>query len=406
MITYNYSAKDPSTGQKVKSQVQAEDERSAAKLIKQSGLSPLEIKPSSEGFSVLGKFRGKVKTKDKVLFSRQLATLINAGLPLVQSLRNVANQTQNKKFKLVINEAINDIESGKSLSQAISKHPMVFDPVFVNLVAAGETSGTLDKSLARLANQQEKDAEIVRKVRGAMIYPGVVLLVMVGVVGFMVLSVLPQVEEVYKGIQGATLPLLTRMLLAVSAFTKKFWYIVIAVFVILGFATTKWARTLGGKRVIDKFKMKGWPVGPLFMKMYMARFTRTSETLVSAGVPLIQTLEIVAKSVNNVHIEESMNKAIDKVKGGKSLSESISGDPNFLELVPNMLKIGEESGSLEEMLGKTADYFEKEVDDQIKTISTIIEPVMMIVLGVVAFGLVAAIMLPIYGLVGQSGFGG
>jgi type IV pilus assembly protein PilC len=406
MITFNYVAKDPSTGQKIKSQVQAEDERSAAKLIKQSGYSPLQITPEGDGIAVLAKFKGKVKTKDKVLFSRQLATLINAGLPLVQSLRNVQSQTQNKNFKIVINEVIADVESGKAFSQALAKHPLVFDSVFINLVAAGETSGTLDASLARLANQQEKDAEIIRKVRGAMVYPGVVLLVMVGVVGFMVLKVLPQVEEVYKGIKGAELPFITTALLKVSEVTRKYWWIELIVFAVLAFLLTKWARTLGGKRYIDRFKMKAWPVGPLFMKMYMARFARTSETLVAAGVPLIQTLEIVGKSVNNVHIESSVFKATEKIKGGKSLSESITGDPNFLELVPNMLRIGEESGSLEEMLGKTADYYEKEVDDQIKTISTIIEPVMMVVLGVVAFGLVAAIMLPIYGLVGQSGFGG
>lgn len=405
MLTYQYTARDPKTGEKVKSTVQAGDERAAAKLIKQNGLALLDIKPQGEKGLPGQNFFKKVKIKDKVLFSRQLATLINAGLPLVQSLRNVSNQTTNKNFQIVINEVITDVESGKAFSEALAKHPLVFDAVFINLVAAGETSGTLDKSLARIADQQEKDAEIISKVRGAMVYPAVVLLVMVFVIGFMVLKVLPQVEEVYKGIKGAHLPFITKALLAFSAFTRKYWWVEVIIFVIFSFFVTRWARTLGGKKYIDKFKMKAWPVGPLFMKMYMARFSRTSETLVAAGVPLIQTLEIVGKSVNNVHIESSVKKATEKVKGGKSLSDSISGDPNFLELVPNMLKIGEESGSLEQMLGKTADYYEKEVDNQIKTISTIIEPVMMVVLGIVAFGLVAAIMLPIYGLVGQSGFG-
>jgi type IV pilus assembly protein PilC len=405
MLTYQYTARDPKTGEKVKSQVQAADERAAAKLVKQNGLALLDIKAQGEKGVPGGKFFKRVKTKDKVLFSRQLSTLINAGLPLVQSLRNVSNQTTNKNFQIVINEVITDVEAGKAFSEGLAKHPLVFDPVFINLVAAGETSGTLDKSLARIADQQEKDAEIISKVRGAMVYPAVVLLVMVFVIGFMVLKVLPQVEEVYKGIKGAKLPFITKALLAFSAFTRKYWWIELIVVVVLGFFLTRWARTLGGKRYIDKFKMKAWPVGPLFMKMYMARFARTSETLVAAGVPLIQTLEIVGKSVNNLHIEESVKKATEKVKGGKALSDSISGDPNFLDLVPNMLKIGEESGSIEQMLGKTADYYEKEVDNQIKTISTIIEPVMMVVLGVVAFGLVAAIMMPIYGLVGQSGFG-
>lgn len=405
MLTYQYTARDPKTGEKVKSQVQAADERAAAKLIKQNGLALLDIKVQGEKGVPGGKFFKRIKIKDKVLFSRQLSTLINAGLPLVQSLRNVSNQTTNKNFQIVINEVITDVEAGKAFSEGLAKHPLVFDPVFINLVAAGETSGTLDKSLARIADQQEKDAEIISKVRGAMVYPAVVLVVMVFIIGFMVLKVLPQVEQVYKGIKGARLPWITRALLWVSAFTRKYWWVELIAFVLIFFFITRWARTLGGKRYIDKIKMHAPPFGPLFMKMYMARFARTSETLVSAGVPLIQTLEIVGRSVNNVHIEDSVKKATEKVKGGKALSESISGDPNFLDLVPNMLKIGEESGSLEQMLGKTADYYEKEVDNQIKTISTIIEPVLMVVIGVVAFGLVAAIMLPIYGLVGQSGFG-
>lgn len=407
MLTYQYTARDPKTGEKVKSEVQAESERAAAKLIKQNGLAPLEVVLKGEKGELPGsKYFKKVKIKDKVLFSRQLSTLINAGLPLVQSLRNVANQTKNKQLQAVVNVVISDVEAGKAFSEALSYHPEVFDQVFINLVAAGETSGTLDKSMERLANQQEKDAEIISKVRGAMVYPAVVSLVMVGVIGFMVIKVLPQVKTVYDGIKGAQLPFITRALLAVSTFTTRFWYIVLIALVIIGFLTSRWARTGAGKQAIDKFKMRAWPFGPLFMKLYMARFARTGQTLVSAGVPLIQTLDIVGKSINNVHIETSIKRATEKVKGGKALSESITGDPNFLELVPSMLRIGEESGAIEQMLGKTADYYEKEVDEQIKTISTIIEPVMMIVLGVVAFGLVAAIMLPIYGLVGQSGVGG
>lgn len=191
-------------------------------------------------------------------------------------------------------------------------------------------------------------------------------------------------------------------MLAISHFVTTFWWIIVVTMIFLGFAITRYARTGPGKEVVDKFKMTAWPIGPLFMKLYMARFARTGTTLVASGVPLIQMLEIVAKAINNVHIERSMKKATEKVKGGKSLANSLEGDPNFLALVPNMLKIGEESGSLEEMLAKTADYYEKEVDNQIKTISTIIEPVLMVVLGVVAFIIVAAVLLPIYGLAGQN----
>jgi type IV pilus assembly protein PilC len=344
----------------------------------------------------------RVKTKDKVLFSRQLSTLINAGLPLIQSLRNVSSQTTSKEFKVVITKIIADVEAGSALSAAMAKYPDVFNEVYVNLIAAGEASGTLDKSLERLADQQEKDAEIISKVRGAMVYPIIVLLVMVLVVGFMIVKVVPQVQVLYDGIPGASLPLVTKILLATSHFIIKFWWLVLIVIGLGVFFGTRWARTGPGKEFVDKAKMKMWPVGPLFMKMYMARFARTGSTLVASGVPLIQMLQITANSVNNVHISHSITGAIEKVKGGKSLSESLQGDPNFLELVPNMLHIGEESGAIEDMLSKTADYYEREVDNEIKTISTIIEPVLMVVLGVVAFAIVAAVLLPIYSLAGKT----
>jgi type IV pilus assembly protein PilC len=402
MLTYHYTARNAQTGEKISATVQAENEQAAAKLIKQEGLAPIEVKLEGTGGLNLGRLTKRVKTKDRILFSRQLATLINAGLPLVQSLRSVAAQTTNKAFKAIINELISDIEGGSAFSAALGRHPEVFNQVFVSLIEAGEASGTLDKALERLALQQEKDAEIMSKVRGAMVYPAIVIVVMLGVVGFMIVKVLPQVKVLYEGLPGTSLPFLTRVLLAISAFVIKYWWVVIIILGISLFFTSRWARTLGGKQVVDKAKMKMWPVGPLFMKLYMARFARTGTTLVASGVPLIQMLEIVAQSINNVHIESSIRVAIEKVKGGKALSETIENDPNFLPLVPNMLKIGEQSGSMEQMMAKTADYYEKEVDNQIRTISTIIEPVLMVILGIMAFIIVAAVLLPIYGLAGKS----
>lgn len=402
MLTFKYTARDSATGQKIKAEVQAENEQSAAKLIREQGLSPIEIEALGAGKGIGSGFRNRVKTKDKILFSRQLSTLINAGLPLVQSLRNVSNQTTSKPFKIVINDVITNVEAGSSFSKALSKHPKVFNQIFVSLIAAGETSGTLDQSLERLATQQEKDAEILSKVRGAMVYPVIVLLVMGAVVGFMLVSVLPQVEVLYADLPGASLPLITRILLGASSFLTNFWWVFLIIMALFGVFGFKWLHTIGGRRLADKLKMRMPPIGPLFMKLYMARFARTGTTLVASGVPLIQVLEITASSINNVHIEDSIHLAIGKVKGGKSLADSIQNDPNFLDLVPNMLRIGEQSGSVEQMLDKTADYYEKEVDNQIKTISTIIEPVLMVVLGIFAFTIVAAILLPIYGLAGQS----
>jgi len=271
------------------------------------------------------------------------------------------------------------------------------------MIAAGETSGTLDGALDRLAMQQEKDADLMSKIRGAMIYPIIVLLVMFVVLGFMLVKVLPQVQQLYSGLPGANLPLITRLLLSISNFIIHEWWIVIIIIIVLGVLGTRWATTAAGKSTFDKLKMKAWPIGPLFMKMYMARFARTGSTLISSGVPLIQMLDITSNAVNNVHIQASIKKAIDKVKGGKSLADSLQNDPNFLDLVPNMLKIGEQSGAMEQMMAKTADYFEKEVDTQVKSISTIIEPVLMVILGGVAFIIVAAVLLPIYGLANSAG---
>jgi type IV pilus assembly protein PilC len=402
MLTFKYTARDPATGQSVKAEVQADNEQAAAKLIHNEGLVPLNIQAvdkSPDG--VLG-FINRVHTKDKVLFSRQLATLLNAGLPLVQSLRTVAQQTTNKPLKIVINQIINDVEAGSSLSVAMKKHPKVFNQLYISLIAAGETSGTLDKALDRLAFQQEKDADLVSKVRGALIYPLIVLAVMFGVIGFMIVKVLPQVQVIYASLPGANLPLITRILLAISHFIIHFWWVVLIIVVLLAFFGTRWARSLGGKRAIDLLKMRMPPTGGLFMKMYMARFARTGTTLVASGVPIIQMLEITSDAVNNIHIYNSVKKAIEKVKGGKQLSDSLQGDPNFLDLVPNMIRIGEQSGSLEQMLSKTAEYYEKEVDNEVKSISTIIEPVLMVILGVMAFTIVAAVLLPIYGLANQS----
>lgn len=400
MLNYTYTAHNPSTGRKVSSDLQADSESAAVRLIQAEGLVPIDIKLDSKKAGG-GRF-SRVASKDRVLFSRQLSTLINAGLPLVQSLNNVNLQTTNKMLRGVTSKVIADVEGGTTLSVSMSRHPKVFNKVYVSMVAAGEVSGTLDKSLERLADQQEKDADIVAKVRGAMVYPLIVLFVMAIVMGFMLVKVLPQVRVLYDGFPGASLPLVTQVLLSLSAIVSKYWWILIIVLVIMSAVLGKWARTGPGAEVIDLLKMRSPLIKSLFMKMYMARFSRTGSTLVASGVPLIQMLEITGEAVNNVHIERSIGRAIEKVKGGKSLADALDGDPNFLILLPNMLRIGEQSGSIEQMLGKTADYYEKEVDNEIKSVQTIIEPVLMVVLGVVAFVIVAAVLLPVYSLAGKS----
>jgi len=402
MLTYVFTAREAASGKRVTAEIEAENERTAAKMLMERGLTPLDISLKGEKRGGLARWRNRIPSKQKVIFSRQLSTLISAGLPLVQSLEQVRTQTSNKPLQAIISRIIVDVEAGSTLSDAMAKHPKAFDNVYVSLVAAGETSGTLDKSLERLADRQEKDAEIISKVRGALVYPFIVILAMIGVVTFMLVTVLPQVQSLYESLPGAQLPIFTRILLAVSHFITKFWWLILIIIGLLTALTTRWARTGPGKQVIDRIKMRLPLLGPLYMKLYMARFARTGATLIGSGIPMLKMLSTTASGINNVHVESSLIKAAEKVKGGKALSDALQNDPNFLPLVPNMIHIGEQSGSLQGMMDKVADYYEKEVDNQIKAISTTIEPVLMIFIGIVALIIVAAILLPIYSLAGKN----
>jgi type IV pilus assembly protein PilC len=402
MLTYSYIARDTRTGNKVKAQIEADTEKAAAQSLIEKGLMPLEITPKTAAAGGLSNFRDRIPTKERVIFSRQLSTLINAGLPLVQSLNTVLGQTKNKSLQGIIGKLVSDIEGGSQFSEALARHPKVFDEVYVSLIAAGEESGTLDTALEKLALQQEKDAEIVSKVRGALTYPFIVLFVLFGVLIFMVTTVLPQVQSIYKSIPGTKLPLITSILMAFSQAIINWWWIFLFMLVGLIVGYRRWSKTAKGREVMDEIKMKAWPFGPIMMKLYMARFARTASTLTTSGVPMIKMLMTAAGAVGNVHISASINQAIENVKGGKSLSESLEGDENFLELVPDMIHIGEQSGSLDGMLSKVADYYEKEVDNQVKSLSTVLEPVMMIIVGVLALIVVAAILLPIYSLAGKN----
>jgi len=399
MLTYTYTARDAS-GNDIKAEVQADSELSASKLIRAQALTPISISVKGQRTGILSK-RGKVRAKDKVLFSRQLSTLVGAGLPITQSLRTVAEQTASKEMSLIISKVIADIEAGKSLSSSFEAHPDVFNSVFVNLVAAGETSGTLDEALERLADQQEKDAEIASKVKGALVYPLIVLVVIMGVIVFMLTTVLPQVEQLYVDLKQE-LPFITAAMLAVSDFIINFWWLQIILTIAGVYFLRRYVETEPGRRVADGFKMHVPIFGRLFMKMYMARFARTGQTLMATGVPMLEMMRISGNAVNNVHIKSALEKASVKVKGGKALSSSIENDPNFLPLVPQMISIGEQSGSIDTMMGKAASFYENELDNEIKAISTTIEPILMLLLAVVAGAMVGAILIPVYGLVGTT----
>lgn len=402
MKKFDYQAKDASTSKIVRATVQAESENAAAKLLMAQGFTPLNIKEIDESGNFLAKLTGRITTKDKIVFTRQLATLIGAGLPLSQSLHTVLEQTDNKKLKDVIEDIVTAVEGGRSLSEAFSKHPQVFDKVFLALIAAGEASGTLDQSLQRIATQQEKDAAMMSKIKGALTYPIIVLFVIFGVMAFMLLTVVPQVEKLYKDM-GQALPFLTQVMVSAANFVISYWWIVLIVVGAVVYFLLQWLKTEGGIRFKDTFKLNVPLFGGLFRKLYMARLARTGQTLLSTGVAMLDMLRITSEAVNNVIIAKSIDRAAEKVKGGKALSASLQPEDYILPLVPQMIKIGEQSGKIDEMMGKTAQVYEDELDEQIKAISTLIEPVLMVVLAVVAGGMVGAILMPIYSLVNVVG---
>jgi len=398
MKKFVYEARDRATNKLVKASLQAESESSAAQLLVKQGFVPLSIKEQIGDGTLLSRITGRITVKDKVVFTRQLATLIGAGLPLSQSLHTVLDQTSNKQLQSVIQEIAADVEGGKSLSLAFGKHPHVFDGVFISLVSAGELSGTLDESLQRVASQQEKDADTMGKIKGALTYPIIVLFVIFGVLAFMLFTVVPQVQKLYIDL-NKELPFLSQVMVNAAYVLVNFWWIVL---IVVGFGVyffLQFMKTEAGIRFWDTFKIKVPVFGKMIQKLYMARFTRTGQTLLGTGVSMLDMLKVSSTAVNNVLVSEAIDRAAEKVKGGKALSAALEPEVIIMSLVPQMIKIGEQSGRIDEMLGKVAQVYENELDEQIKTISTAIEPILMVVLAVVAGSMVGAILLPIYGLV-------
>jgi type IV pilus assembly protein PilC len=398
---FNYQARDTSTNKVVKAAVQADSETAAAKLLMTQGFVPLDIKEDTGEGSFFARLTGRITTKDKIVFTRQLATLIGAGLPLAQSLHTIAEQTENKQLRSVTDDIIGAVEGGKTLSDAFGRHPEVFDKVFLALIAAGEVSGTLDQSLQRIANQQEKDAATMSKIKGALTYPIIVLVVIFGVMAFMLFTVVPQVKKLYVDMKQ-TLPFLTQIMVSTADFIAQFWWLVLIVLGLGVYFFLQYLKTNAGIRFKDTFKLNVPLFGAMFRKLYMARLARTGQTLLSTGVAMLDMLRITSESVNNSVIAKSIDRAAEKVKGGKALSTALQPEEYILPLVPQMIKIGEQSGKIDDMMGKTAQVYEDELDEEIKAISTAIEPILMVVLAVVAGGMVGAILLPIYGLVNKT----
>lgn len=402
MIDYVYKAKNTATGEIVTANVKAESPQAAAKVLMGQELFPLDITPQAEAsiLARLGIKRG-VSAKDRVLFTRQLSTLINAGLPLAKALRTVQQQIPHKVFQDIISAVVASVEGGATLADAFAHYPKVFNEIYIALVAAGETSGSLDKTLLRLADQQEKDAAILSKIRSAMIYPAIVLVIILGVVIMMVVTVVPQVADLYASLHKA-LPLPTQILIALSNFLKSFWWLVIIALPVIFSFVRKFLATEDMQLRIDKAKLKLPVMGIILRKMYMARFARTMSSLLGSGIPMLKAMETTKRAITNRPLQADIDAAIVKVRGGVALSESLEPSHNFLQLVPQMISIGEESGEIDGMMERVAVYFENEVDEAVKNLSTTLEPIMMVVLGGIVSLVLLAVLYPVYSLVGSG----
>ncbi len=402
MQTFTYSAKDLD-GRLVKADVEAASVSDAAKLLISKSLFPLEVVEKKKGINstqeLIDSF-SRITIKDKVLFTRQLATLVKAGLPLARALSVLEKQITNPKMLKLVASISVSIQGGTSLSQTLTAYPDVFNTIYVSMVEAGEASGNLDDVLLRLAAQEEKNQQIVSKIRSAFTYPIVVLVVLIAVMVMMITLVLPQVGKMYEDLKKP-LPPFTRILLAISDFTIHYWYLVIMVLIGIGYAIRVYLKTPAGVSLVDRSKLNIPGVKTLMMKMYMARFARTLGSLIATGIPVLQALGIVSKAMNNVHLQAEIENIAGKVKGGTAMSKPVSESLLFMPMVGQMMAVGEETGTMGDSLTKVASYYEDEVDEAIRNISTLIEPATMVVLGVMVAFLIAAVLLPIYGLVSQ-----
>ena len=394
MKRFTYKAKEQGSSKVIKGTIQAESERAAGKLLMDRGYIPESIRDEADGVMK----SKKVSANARITFTRSFATLIGAGLPLAQSLRTVAEQTDDAPMKALIEEVLADIEAGRSLGDAFSKHDDVFSNVYLALIRAGEVSGTLDYSLKRIAEQEEKDAKTKSAIIGAMTYPCIALAVILVVFIYMMVSVVPEVEKLYVSV-NEELPKITEILISIKNFIINQWYIALLIVGVIVFLIDRFRRTDMGIEFMAKFKLNVPMFGQLFRTLYMARFARTAQILLSTGVSVLDTLNISAEAMNNVVVERSIMSAAEKVKSGKPFSEAIRDQPNILPLIPQMSAIGEQSGKMDEMLGKAAQVYEDEFDEKVAGISKMIEPIMLILLGGIAGVLVAGVLFPIYALV-------
>jgi type IV pilus assembly protein PilC len=362
----------------------------------------LNVVKIDEGTANRKKRGGSIKMRDVVIFTRQFSTMINAGLPLVQALDILATQSENPALKDVTRQVVFDVESGNTLADAMRKHPRAFSDLYVNMVAAGEAGGILDTILMRLAVFMEKNDALVRKVKGAMIYPGVIISVAAIAITVLLIFVIPTFENMFASVNLA-LPLPTRIVIGISRGLKSYWYIVLGAAMGIYFAIRNYYRTAGGKLTIDKLLLKMPVLGDVLRKSAVSRFTRTLGTLISSGVSILDGLEITAKTSGNRVIQDAIMESRSSIAGGDTIAAPLKKSAVFPPMVISMIAVGEQTGGLDEMLTKIADFYDEEVDAAVSGLLALMEPVMIVFLGVVVGGMVVAMYLPIFDMVNAAG---
>ncbi len=345
----------------------------------------------------LGLFGG-VSTKDLAVFTRQFSTMINSGLPLIQCLDILSQQAEKDGFRKIISNTMRDVESGATLADALSKHPAVFGDLFVNMVEAGEAGGVLDVILGRLATYLEKMDNLKRKVKSAMAYPAVVLIVTIGATVFMLVFIIPTFAKLYSDF-GGDLPGPTKVVMAISGFLTTKWWLLLGVTLGVIFGLKKYNDTKSGKKNIDRVLLKIPILGQVLLKSSIARFTRTLGTLVSSGVPILEGLEITGKAAGNSMVKEAVMKTRASISSGQTIAAPLRESEIFPPMVVQMISVGEETGALDEMLSKIADFYDEEVDAAVDTMTSVIEPVMIVLMGGIVGGMLVAMYLPMFKLV-------
>ena len=383
-------------GEKKKGEIEAANEAALRGILRRQGLTSITVKQKPKDLSEYLPFlKQKVKEKEVVIFARIFATMINAGLPLIQCLELLAQQEQNKTFAQIITAIKEDIEGGSTLSDALRKYPNIFDNLFVNLVAAGESGGILDVVLQRLSSYMEKAMKLKSKVKGAMTYPASVLVISIAVVALLLVKVIPVFQKMFEGF-GGELPAPTQFLITLSGYAQKYFLVALIAMAIAIYAFRRYYKTEKGTLLIDDLILKSPVFGPLLKKVAVARFTRTMSTMMTSGVPILEGLAIVSKTAGNKVVENALIRVRKSISEGKTIAEPLLETGIFPPMVVQMIAVGEATGALDAMLSKIADFYDDEVDTAVDAMTALLEPFMMVFLGGVVGGMIIAMYLPIF----------